>query len=65
MVFFVRQYPGSSQTAASTTTVYSTTTKVDLRARGRQVAIKILSDTTDSDWRYGTLRVDARPDGMR
>lgn len=65
MTFNVRQYPGSSQTVASQTTVYSTTTKVDLRARGRQVAIKILSDDVDANWRYGTLRVDAQPDGMR
>ena len=65
MTFNVRQYPGSSQTAASLTTVYSTTTKVDMRARGRQIAIKILSDDVDANWRYGTLRVDAQPDGMR
>ena len=65
MVFFVRQYPGSSQTAASTSTVTTSTTKVDLRARGRQVAIKISSSDVDANWRYGTLRVDAQPDGMR
>ena len=65
MTFNVRQYPGASQTVASQTTVYSTTTKVDMRARGRQIAVKILSDDVDSNWRYGTLRVDAQPDGRR
>jgi len=61
----VKQYPGSSQTIASATTVYSTTTKVDMRARGRQIALKIVSDDLDTKWRYGTLRVDAQPDGKR
>ena len=65
MSFFVRQYPGQAQTTASLTTVYSTTTKVDMRARGRQVAIKVLSNDIDANWRYGTLRVDAQPDGRR
>jgi len=65
MTFYVRQYPGSSQTVASVTTVYSTSTKVDMRARGRQVAIKILSNDVDTTWRYGTLRIDAQQDGMR
>ncbi len=41
MQFLVRQYPGATQTVASSTVVFSTTTKVDMRARGRQVAIKI------------------------
>ena len=65
MTFLVRQYPGNAQTTASVTTVYSTSTKVDMRARGRQVAVKILSNDIDTNWRYGTLRIDAQPDGMR
>jgi hypothetical protein len=58
--FLVRQYPGSVQTVASSTLVYSTTTKVDMRARGRQVAIKIISTEVDTKWRYGTLRIDGQ-----
>jgi hypothetical protein len=65
MTFFVRQYPGNAQTTASVTTVYSTSTKIDLRARGRQIAIKILSNDLDTTWRYGTLRIDAQQDGLR
>ena len=63
--FLVRQYPGSVQTVASSTLVYSTTTKVDMRARGRQVAIKIISTDVDTKWRYGTLRIDGQQDGLR
>jgi len=65
MQFLVRQYPGSVQTVASSTLVYSTTTKVDMRARGRQVAIKIISTDVDTKWRYGTLRIDGQQDGLR
>jgi len=63
--FLVRQYPGSVQTVASSTVVYSTTTKVDMRARGRQAAIKIISTEVDTKWRYGTLRIDGQQDGLR
>jgi hypothetical protein len=65
MQFLVRQYPGSVQTVASSTVVYSTTTKVDMRARGRQVAVKIISSDVDTKWRYGTLRIDGQQDGLR
>ena len=46
-------------------TVTSTTDKVDTRARGRLVSIKIENDSTGETWRYGTLRLDAQPDGRR
>ena len=65
MQFLVRQYPGATQTVASSTIVNSTTTKVDMRARGRQVAIKIISSDIDTKWRYGTLRIDGQQDGLR
>ena len=65
MQFLVRQYPGATQTVASSTVVYSTTTKVDMRARGRQVAIKIISSDLNTKWRYGTLRIDGQQDGLR
>ena len=65
MQFLVRQYPGATQTVASSTVVNSTTTKVDMRARGRQVAVKIISTEVDTKWRYGTLRIDGQQDGMR
>jgi hypothetical protein len=42
-----------------------TTQKVDTRARGRQISLRIVSDAVDTNWRYGTLRVDVVPDGLR
>ena len=65
MQFLVRQYPGQTQTVASSTIVYSTTTKVDMRARGRQVAIKMTSSDVGSTFRFGTIRIDTQPDGLR
>ena len=41
------------------------TNKVDTRARGRQISLRIESDQEDDNWRYGTMRVDLQPDGYR
>ena len=46
-------------------TVTSSTDKVDTRARGRLVSLKIENDAAGETWRYGTLRLDAQPDGRR
>jgi hypothetical protein len=46
-------------------TITSSTDKVDTRARGRLVSVKIENDSTGETWRYGTLRLDAQPDGRR
>jgi len=46
-------------------TVTPTTTKIDTRGRGRQANILISSNDTSDDWRFGTLRLDVRPDGGR
>jgi hypothetical protein len=41
------------------------TEKVDTRARGRQIQLRIESDELDSNWRFGTMRVDIQKDGLR
>jgi len=46
-------------------TITTTTDKVDTRARGRLVSIKIENESIGETWRYGTLRLDAQPDGRR
>ena len=61
----VRDYPYGTQTTKSANAVTTSTTKVDTRARGRQAAIKIYSDATSDNWRFGTLRMDIQPDGRR
>jgi len=67
ITLLLNNYP--SDTASSSPlgpfTITSSTDKVDTRARGRLLAIKIENDGTGETWRYGTLRVDVRPDGRR
>lgn len=41
------------------------TDQVFMRARARQMALKILSDTLGVQWQLGNPRLDARPDGRR
>ena len=67
ITLLLNDYP--SNTASSSPlgpfTITSSTDKVDTRARGRLLAIKIENDAIGETWRYGTLRVDIKPDGRR
>ena len=61
-----REFPADTQTESGEIDITSSTREVNTRSRGRQIAVKISSDSsTDDQWRFGTLRVDARPDGRR
>jgi hypothetical protein len=41
------------------------TNQVFIRARGRQMALKVASDQLNVQWQLGVPRLDARPDGRR
>jgi hypothetical protein len=62
-----RLYPQAPVTNSSLDpyTVEPTTQKIDTRARGRQMSIRIASDELNSRWRFGTWRVDIQADGIR
>ena len=60
-----RPYPSSTQTTHGTYAVTTSTTKQDTRIRGRQIAVRLESSAVDDKWRYGTMRIDAQPDGLR
>ena len=64
---YLRPYPQATASPSSLSphTITSTTQKVDTRARGRQIALRIESNELGGNWRYGTLRVDIQPDGLR
>ncbi len=47
------------------TSVNQYTDQVFVRARARQMALKIQSDTLGVNWQLGAPRLDARPDGRR
>jgi hypothetical protein len=63
----LRLYPQTSATPSSLDPyiITPTTDKVDTRARGRQIQLRIESDELGSRWRFGTMRVDIQPDGLR
>ena len=60
-----RPYPTASQKTNGPYAITTSTTKQDTRIRGRQLALRVESDAVDDDWRYGTLRFDGKPDGLR
>ncbi len=67
-----RNFPGSrfSSDPADTQRVIETsvgqfTEQVFIRARARQMAIKIRSQNLGVQWQLGAPRLDARPDGRR
>ena len=67
VTLFINDYPNNTASSSplGPFTITSSTDKVDTRARGRLVSIKIACDATGETWRYGTLRLDAQPDGRR
>ena len=67
-----RNFPGSSYTNNALnekpvieTSVGVYTEQVFIRARGRQMAMRVSSDGLNVQWQLGSPRVDARPDGQR
>jgi hypothetical protein len=79
MTFLPRQFSGSAYGTANNPSVASTqdytntreyviqqfTPQVYVRARGRQMAFKVSSNTIGVAWQSGTNRLDIRPDGRR
>jgi hypothetical protein len=69
-----RNFPGStySNDPSDTQSVLTTSANVNvftdqvfIRARARQMALKIVSDTLGVQWQLGSPRLDVRPDGRR
>ena len=67
ITLLLNDYPNNTASSSplGPFTITNSTDKVDTRARGRLVSIKIENDGTGETWRYGTLRLDAQPDGRR
>jgi hypothetical protein len=63
----LRAFPSAAASTSSLDPyiITPTTQKVDTRARGRQIAVSMENETHDGNWRFGTLRVDIQPDGLR
>ena len=57
--------PSDSAVRTATSPVEQYTDKIDLRARGRQMSVKIENTAVGVKWRLGATRLDARADGRR
>ena len=57
--------PSGSAIRTATSPVEQFTNKIDLRARGRQMAIRVEKDAVGVKWRLGAPRLDSRADGRR
>ena len=63
----LKRFPSSTATTSvySPFTVTSSSTQFNTRARGRFASVKITNSAVDETWRFGTMRLDLQPDGMR
>jgi hypothetical protein len=60
-----RKYPNSSDITKGPFAMNSSSTKVSLRAKGRQMAFKLESSAVGDSWLLGDLRINTRQDGIR
>ena len=67
-----RNYPGDSLSTDQTTSFTASTTKIDMRARARQAALRFESDDDAAvgiregvGFRVGATRLDLQPNGRR
>ena len=63
----LKRFPSSTATTSvySPFTVTSSSTQFNTRARGRFASVTIANAAVDDNWRFGTMRLDVKPDGMR
>jgi hypothetical protein len=68
-----RYFPTDTQTTKGPFFYSTSSSKINVRTRGRQIAVRLESngynninnDALDEDWRLGTLRFEVQPDGKR
>jgi len=71
MVLKTRDFPGDSLNTNSTNIITSTTKQSHVRARARQMVLRLESnddavpENTNTGWRLGATRLDVKPDGRR
>ena len=61
-----KQFPDSTQeTEKGPFSITKSTSKIDLRARGRQGRVRVSCDAANTSWRWGSVRLSMQQDGMR
>ena len=63
----LRNYSNDTQASSplGPFTITSSTTKVDTRARGRALSLKVANTGASQNWKLGGFRLDTQPDGRR
>jgi len=63
----IRNFPNDTRASSSLGPfdITSSTQKVDTRARGRAVSLKIENTGASQSWKLGSFRLDIQPDGRR
>ena len=60
-----RKYPSAPETVKGPFAMTSSTEKVSVRAKGRQVSVKFQTTGTQDDWSLGDFRINTRVDSLR
>ena len=63
----LKDFPNQSKASSSLGpfTINSNSTKIDTRARAREISLKVENTSTSQFWKLGTFRIDYQPDGRR
>jgi len=65
LTFYTKKYPAGSEVTKGPFTLSSSTQKLSMRARGRQIRMRIESDGASDFWKWGTPRLRYRRSGKR
>ena len=60
-----KQFPNGTETSKGPFTISQSTSKVSVRAKGRQMSFRFSSSATGDAWSLGRFRLNIRGDGMR
>ena len=63
----LKDFPNQTKASSSLGpfTINSSSTKIDTRARAREISLKVENTSTGQFWKLGTFRIDFQPDGRR
>ena len=63
----LKDFPNQTKASSSLGpfTITSNSTKIDTRARAREISLKVENTSTGQFWKLGTFRIDYQPDGRR
>ena len=63
----LKDFPNQTKASSSLGpfTINSSSTKIDTRARAREISLKVENTSTSQFWKLGTFRIDYQPDGRR